>query len=234
MLPIIANATAADWRAFTAAIVRDAIAHGIPADLAEDVAQAAALRLLKRTRPLPTPRDGQEARGLAFPTALLKGQGRRYGYRSFLPRDAGQQAKDPDEAVQVANRRASRHVPDPSVIAEKAERPARIADDAPVTARHRRRMLDAQKGDGFVDSTAILAAYGVGPQALAEPGWTPDVAADLGHQQPRLTRGVPAQDGDGTAVRTLPYDAATEWAKAEGNRLARAERVAEDRPWWMS
>lgn len=233
MLPIIANATAADWRKFTAAVIRDAIAHGIPADLAEDVAQAAALRLLKRTKPFPAPRDGREPEGLAFPTALTKGHGRRFGYRSFLPRPAGQQARNPDEAIQVAVRRASRHVPDPSVVAEKAERPDRVADDANAPARTARAMRAEQRGNGFTDCNAIIAAYGVGPQALAEPGCSPEVVRTFGHTPPQVTRGVPAQDGDGSAVRTLPFDLETEYARAAANR-EQPRPTAEARPWWAA
>jgi hypothetical protein len=216
MLAIVANATAADWRKFSAAIIRDAVAHDIPADLAEDIAQQAALWLLKREKPFPPPRDGKEAQGLGFAAALAKSRGRRFGYRSFLPRDAGSRTKDPDEAFKVASRRASRHVPDPSVIAENAERPYRIAP----TEYFRDRM----KAEGLCDSTAILASYGVGPQALAEPGCTPDVVQSMGHQPPNLTRGVRGLHGQPDSRK--PQAEALEGERLTEYRQALAEYYA--------
>lgn len=223
MLPMIAQATHQDWQAVSRMIRTDAMRHGMsPAD-ADDCAQAVCLRLLKLKRPLPP----NLRNPLLFAATGYRNAGRRFGYHALL--QSGRRTPKAERAAVAATRRAMGFragMPGPDVIAEQAERPARVAE----TKYYRDRMA----ADGLCDSDHILEAYGVGKHALAEPGWTPDVVEHLGHTPPQVTRGVPAAEGDGTAVRTLPFDLEAEYARAAANRAARAEQTAEDRPWWAN
>jgi hypothetical protein len=173
------NATPADWTDAHAIVKRAALRAGFDDQAAADMAQNAMLALVKRKE------DGRFTGPRHFAFSVVRFC-RRQGWNMIRDRRASR----PLDSLRAVSRRGGMPM-DPAWLAERAETLTRT-DRQKAERRHGCRVLDV-----------IHAAAGVGPMAMHEQGTTPAIHG-TGYVDPPRTRGIPATEGDGSAIRTAP------------------------------
>jgi hypothetical protein len=200
------NATADEWIAAVKMIYRYCTRHGVQTADAEDAAHNVVVAAQHR-RYRNRPESLKHAAGRAVRVA------KRFGLWTLLT-----------TADRARRRRALDPVP-VREIAPPAADPARVAICTEHRTPSRRKLADAL---GVDQRTVALWTLGYG---------TPDtedrapLVTDCGPGYTPPTRGLPAQPGDGTEHRGLPFDLDAEYARA-ADRPARP--AAEPRPWWQA
>ncbi len=200
------NATASDWNTARCRLERFCRAHDLDDNQAEEVAQACLTELLTHKW-----RDRCPA-SLAVAIRWRLHTARRYGVWTLAPGNTSRRRHAAAEAAPVRD------------TSPGWTDPARMAEAGESLAARMPRLAARARQEGTTPAGLALRACGWGwPADEQEPGTVPHVA-DIGPGY-TVPRPIPAQPGDGSAIRTAPR---TEPRPLEGEALAiYRERLAE-------